>query len=696
MNSDHHFDGNRDSFPTYRSRLQDCLSMQHCKLGYNCWGTLNGEPQNHAVTGSVTISTSNQAENVRRNLAWGILINSFADQGLADQIKRDYSAQPATATAPARPNDPRGAWLYLLRLYDIPLNNTEISEKKLKWAMVQVEDVGSSDRTPELIYQRLMAIAYDLPEQHRPTNPETATKMLQCFAKFDSHMRSITYKEINQPDGQRGRNEVGTQVLDEDGAVVEGEFEPPFTLSLQMVREYYGKLWSSRIKDRDLPQTEPSSKISTRGAAYPARVVRGSARRPTRNEAFAVRVRLPASEAGELDRAASLSALYAAGCTEVDNGFATTSDFADIDVEELKQALRDGGVLDGCFSISTVQDADGVDSIEVVCYNCFGLGHTARSCTSPKKQRVIEFVVKTLNDLAARRKNNASKLPARQPYGQKTGQQRKPFPPRQPKKFTATARTAEDGEYDSCDECEEELGRSARVVERAASAYASTSSARLPARSLAFTGASPDDFFPDEATDRDETLGEGDAGYGPFKVHGAYSVKGGFTAPVEPDLPPAPPPELLGTALPADETEAPAVKEDIVARSMREWRALVALFYAAEVPEMLVAVPPKMLATPDAPVAVAPEMAEAAPPVLPAKRADVLDQKLAAATPEKHIDVLEPKLHREPTLPLPEVPAALPVVMPRLDILEVEKECDDEVDDATTSSDATDESAEHY
>jgi hypothetical protein len=82
--------------------------------------------------------------------------------------------------------------------------------------------------------------------------------------------------------------------------------------------------------------------------------------------------------------------------------------------------------------------------------------------------------------------------------------------------------------------------------------------------------------------------------------------------------------------------------------------------------------------------------------VQPAKRADVPDQKLAVAAPEKHIDVLEPKLHREPTLPLPEVPAALPVVMPRLDILEVEKECDDEVDDATTSSDATDESAEHY
>ena len=123
---------------------------------------------------------------------------------------------------------------------------------------------------------------------------------------------------------------------------------------------------------------------------------------------------------GGFNRRNSLKALWAAGFTDMDSSFVTSSDFAALDQDELADALRNGGVRHGCYSITVRKDANGVESVEIICYNCFGLGHTVRSCPSPKKSRELDFVIETLNELNKNRKQNPrAGPPNRVPYGQK-------------------------------------------------------------------------------------------------------------------------------------------------------------------------------------------------------------------------------------------------------------------------------------
>jgi len=124
---------------------------------------------------------------------------------------------------------------------------------------------------------------------------------------------------------------------------------------------------------------------------------------------------------GGFNRRNSLEALYAAGYTDMDSSFVTSSDFAALDQDELVDALRNGGVRHGCYSISIRKDANDVESVEIICYNCFGLGHTVRTCPSPKKTRELDFVIETLTELNERRKQNPrAGPPDRVAYGQKT------------------------------------------------------------------------------------------------------------------------------------------------------------------------------------------------------------------------------------------------------------------------------------
>jgi len=294
------------------------------------------------------------------------------------------------------------------------------------------------------------------------------------------------------------------------------------------VLAYFGKLWETRIESRDLPTTSPTNDVS-RGTVNEAHAAAPGPRRTVSEHAFnatrAFRVQRPS---GGFNRGNSLEALWNAGFKDMDSSFVTSSDFAALDQDELADVLRNGGVRHGCYSISVRKDANGVESVEIICYNCYGLGHTVRSCPSPKKPRELDFVIETLNELNKNRKQNPrAGPPNRVPYGQKPRNGKETARPtrRQPTKFNGSgARVAV--QEDECSICSDDdssqsdyagsiLPAPARYVAHAASARATSAGAGMS--NLSFTGASAGELFGDEDVETDSE-GAADA----FIVHHAY------------------------------------------------------------------------------------------------------------------------------------------------------------------------------
>jgi len=284
----------------------------------------------------------------------------------------------------------------------------------------------------------------------------------------------------------------------------------------------------------------------------------------------------------------------------MDSAFVTSSDFAALDQDELADALRNGGVRHGCYSISIRKDANGVESVEIIRYNCYGLGPTVRTCPSPKKTRELDFVIETLTELDERHKQNPrTGPPNRVAYGQRTRDSKETARParRQPTKFNdEDVRVAV--QEDECSVCSDNeyagssLPAPARQVARAALARATTA---IAGRSgLTFTGLSAGELFDDEFGETDE-----EGAFDAFTIYHAYlatpaAVAPELAAPLAIDLPaPAvvpvlaaplgpfvaeldgPEPDVDGLLVPTNRSRRANATWNIVVESIREdgaWR----------------------------------------------------------------------------------------------------------------------------
>jgi len=363
-----------------------------------------------------------------------------------------------------------------------------------------------------------------MPLAHRHTEEERASMLLICMSKSDTYLRGKCHDIINGEPGQRRSCERGTAILkDNENGVPTATGEYNYSLSLADVLTYFGKLWETRIESRDLPTTSPTNDV-LRGSVNEAHAAAPGSRRTVSEHAFnatrAFRVQRPS---GGFNRGNSLEALWAAGFKDMNSSFVTSSDFAALDQDELADVLRNGGVRHGCYSISVRKDANGVESVEIICYNCYGLEHTMRSCPSPKKTRELNFVIKTLNKLNKNRKQNPRAGPPNMvPYGQQPRNGKETARPtrRQPTKYNGDG-----AREDECSVCDEDDSKSeyagsippapTRWLAHAASARATPAGARTC--SLSFTGASAGELFSDEDG---ETDSEGAANA--FTVHRAF------------------------------------------------------------------------------------------------------------------------------------------------------------------------------
>jgi len=479
----------------------------------------------------------------------------------------------------------------------------EISEAKMEWQMVEIAThVGSSARTVQNLHNLLYKLDYKMPLIHRYTEKEIANKILRCMSKFDTYLRGKCHDIINGEPGQRGNCERGTAILaDDENGVPTATGEYDYALSLADVLTYFGKLWETRVESRDLPTTSPTNDISRSSdneahaaASGPRRAASGP-RRAVPEHAFAATsaftVRRPSCG---FNRRNSLEALWAASFKDMDSSFLTSSDFAALDQDELADALRNGGVRHGCYSISVRKDANGVESVEIICYNCY------RSCPSPKKSRELDFVIETLNELNKNRKQNPrAGPPNRVPYGQKTRDGEETARParRQPTKFNDEgARVAV--QEDECSICSDDeyagsiLPAPTRWLAHATSARASPAGARTCG--LSFTGLSVNKLFDDEYGETDK-----EGAFGAYTVHHAFcatpaDVVPEPAAPLATDLPaPAvvpvlaapldpfvaeldgPEPDVDGLLVPMNRSRRANATWDVVVESVREdsaWR----------------------------------------------------------------------------------------------------------------------------
>ena len=133
----------------------------------------------------------------------------------------------------------------------------------------------------------------------------------------------------------------------------------------------------------------------------------------------------------------SLSLLTESGFI-VSPGSTTTSDFRSIPESELCR-IADGDGSAECEIVRQV-DSRGVRTTEIVCNQCFGAGHIASVCPSPKVKRSHEYVI-ALNQSAMKVKAERSKSTGAPANGQRPARRGQSGPFRSPSAAPPLPRT---------------------------------------------------------------------------------------------------------------------------------------------------------------------------------------------------------------------------------------------------------------
>ena len=108
------------------------------------------------------------------------------------------------------------------------------------------------------------------------------------------------------------------------------------------------------------------------------------------------------------------------------HGTVTTTDWGMLTEEECDACVAENEMV-------YLFDADNTGSVDIICNNCCGLGHIARVCPSPRRNRTLGYAVALLQQ----KQGNLGKEPPRRPPGRG---QRPPFQT-QPRRFQPALRS---------------------------------------------------------------------------------------------------------------------------------------------------------------------------------------------------------------------------------------------------------------
>ena len=277
----------------------------------------------------------------------------------------------------------------------------DAQDKQAQWHSITIaKDIGASENTIMDLDSLLMTINDDLPAGLQFTSDQICEKILREIAVASRTFQVTATTELNALEGVPGQP-----------LVRQFQLAPaaPGAVRLRdksaMLAWFHGQ-WRAAVKNGTIAKSAPTSRHPGKPKAT---LESGHSMRhasmDTVDSALLVHngVEAPSFIGRHVSPTRTLFALQEAGFA-VRRGLTTTTDFEALPATELALAVQ--GDCEDCnalgFELEHAFDADGAESVDIICRGCRGFGHLVKHCPSPKKFRSYDYAITMLQNAKAR------------------------------------------------------------------------------------------------------------------------------------------------------------------------------------------------------------------------------------------------------------------------------------------------------
>ena len=277
----------------------------------------------------------------------------------------------------------------------------DAQDKQAQWHSITIaKDIGASENTIMDLDSLLMTINDDLPAGLQFTSDQICEKILREIAVASRTFQVTATTELNALEGVPGQP-----------LVRQFQLAPaaPGAVRLRdksaMLAWFHGQ-WRAAVKNGTIAKSAPTSRHPGKPKAT---LESGHSMRhasmDTVDSALLVHngVEAPSFIGRHVSPTRTLFALQEAGFA-VRRGLTTTTDFEALPATELALAVQ--GDCEDCnalgFELEHAFDADGAESVDIICRGCRGFGHLVKHCPSPKKFRSYDYAINMLQNAKAR------------------------------------------------------------------------------------------------------------------------------------------------------------------------------------------------------------------------------------------------------------------------------------------------------
>eukprot|EP00900_Chrysochromulina_parva_P012988 jgi/Chrpa1/21690/Chrysochromulina_OHIO_Genome00028089-RA len=274
----------------------------------------------------------------------------------------------------------------------------DAQDKQAQWHSITIaKDVGASENTIMDLDSLLMTINADLPPALQFSSDQTCEKILREIAAASRTFQVTATTELNAPEGAPGQPLIRQFQL------------APAAVGAVRLRDkaamlaWFHAQWRAAVKNGTIAKSAPTS----RHPGKPKATLESghSMRHASMDSVDSALLAQPGVEAPSftgrhVSPTRTLFALQEAGFA-VRRGLTTTTDFEALPATELALAVQGDCDAPG-FELVLATDADGAESVDVLCRGCRGAGHLVKHCPSPKKYRSLDYMITLLQNAKAR------------------------------------------------------------------------------------------------------------------------------------------------------------------------------------------------------------------------------------------------------------------------------------------------------
>ena len=272
----------------------------------------------------------------------------------------------------------------------------DTQDKQAQWQSITIaKDVGVTENTIMDLDTVLMTISADLPVGLGFTSDQTCEKILREIASASRLFQVTATAELNALEGVPGQPLVRQFQL----APVAGV--RPRDKSAMLA--WFHAQWRAAVKNGTIAKSAPTSRHPGKPKAT---LESGHSMRHASMDSVDSALILqsgvdaPSFTGRHVSPTRTLFALQEAGFA-VRRGLTTTTDFEALPATELALAVCNPCDDQG-FELEHAFDADGAESVDVLCRGCRGVGHLVKHCPSPKKFRSYDYVITLLQHAKSR------------------------------------------------------------------------------------------------------------------------------------------------------------------------------------------------------------------------------------------------------------------------------------------------------